>query len=155
MSQPLDKLRFFKKQLTMKSFSRPYKLVFTNGCFDILHAGHLHLLKTAKSFGDILIVGINSDSSIKELKGPTRPIQDQHERRMQLLMLPWVNSVEIFDEPTPLELIEKVKPDILVKGGDYKIEQVVGNHLCRVEIVPTLGNFSTSRLVAKINGGQI
>jgi D-beta-D-heptose 7-phosphate kinase/D-beta-D-heptose 1-phosphate adenosyltransferase len=133
-------------------YRRPYKLVFTNGCFDILHAGHLHLLKTARSFGDRLIVGINSDASVSALKGPTRPIQSQDARRLQLSMLPWVDQVEIFDEPTPLNLIRQFEPDVIVKGGDYQSHEVVGCDLACVEIVPLLPGFSTTSLVNKMIG---
>lgn len=136
-------------------FPRPYRMIFTNGCFDILHAGHLHLLKTAKSLSGRLVVGINSDASVSALKGPTRPIQNQEARRLQLSLLPWVDQVEIFDEPTPLELIRALKPDVIVKGGDYQAHQVVGADLAEVVIiVPTLEGFSTSSLVARINAGQ-
>lgn len=136
-------------------FPRPYRMIFTNGCFDILHAGHLHLLKTAKSLSGRLVVGINSDASVSALKGPTRPIQNQEARRLQLSLLPWVDQVEIFDEPTPLELIRALEPDVIVKGGDYQAHQVVGADLAKVVIiVPTLEGFSTSSLVARINAGQ-
>lgn len=138
----------------MPIFPRPYRMIFTNGCFDILHAGHLHLLKTAKSLGDRLVVGINSDASVAALKGHSRPIQNQEARRLQLSLLPWVDQVEIFDEPTPLELIRNLKPDVIVKGGDYQAHQVVGADLAEVVIVPTLEGFSTSSLVARINAGQ-
>ena len=139
----------------MNSFSRPYRMIFTNGCFDILHAGHLHLLKTAKSLGDRLVVGINSDASVAALKGPTRPIQNQEARRMQLSMLPWVDQVEIFDAPTPIELIRSLRPDIIVKGGDYHPSLVVGADLAQVVIVPTLAGYSTSILVSRVNAGQV
>jgi D-beta-D-heptose 7-phosphate kinase / D-beta-D-heptose 1-phosphate adenosyltransferase len=126
-------------------------LVFANGCFDVLHAGHLHLLKTARNMGQKLIVGINSDQSVKALKGSDRPIHSAAERRNQLLLLPWVDQVIVFDEPTPLELIKKIKPDIIVKGGDYQPHEVVGHELARVEIVPLAKGLSTSRIISQIN----
>jgi D-beta-D-heptose 7-phosphate kinase / D-beta-D-heptose 1-phosphate adenosyltransferase len=124
-------------------------LVFANGCFDVLHAGHLHVLKTARSLGQKLVVGINSDDSVKSLKGPTRPIHSAQERMRQLLLLPWVDQVIVFDEPTPLELIKKLKPDIIVKGGDYQPHQVVGHGLARVEIIPLVKDLSTSRIISQ------
>jgi len=102
------------------------KIVFTNGCFDILHAGHIRYLSEAKSLGDILVVGINSDKSVKELKGPSRPINSLSDRALILSELRYVDYVVSFEEQTPLELIKIIMPDILVKGGDYTVETVVG-----------------------------
>lgn len=103
------------------------KIVFTNGCFDLLHIGHVTYLEEAKKLGDILIVGINSDKSVKKLKGPSRPIQNENDRSEILAALKSVDHTFIFDEETPLNLIKNVKPDVLVKGGDWKIEQIVGS----------------------------
>ncbi|MDH5581400.1 MAG: D-glycero-beta-D-manno-heptose 1-phosphate adenylyltransferase [Bdellovibrionales bacterium] len=103
------------------------KIIFTNGCFDILHSGHVQYLNEAKSLGDILVVGLNSDRSVKDLKGPLRPINSEKDRKFILENLKSVDFVEIFDQPTPLELIQNVRPDILVKGGDWKVEQIVGS----------------------------
>lgn len=103
------------------------KIVFTNGCFDLLHIGHVTYLEEAKKLADILIVGVNSDSSVKVLKGPTRPIQNEHDRSEILAALKAVNHTVIFSEDTPLNLIKQIKPDVLVKGGDWKIEQIVGS----------------------------
>ena len=103
------------------------KIVFTNGCFDILHVGHIRYLSEAKSLGDILVIGINSDKSVKELKGPSRPINSLSDRALILSELRYVDYVVSFEEQTPLELIKIIMPDILVKGGDYKIETVVGS----------------------------
>jgi len=103
------------------------KIVFTNGCFDILHAGHIRYLSEAKSLGDILVVGINSDKSVKELKGPSRPINSLSDRALILSELRYVDYVVSFEEQTPLELIKIIMPDILVKGGDYTVETVVGS----------------------------
>lgn len=103
------------------------KIVFTNGCFDLLHIGHVRYLEQAKSLGDILVVGINSDSSVKRLKGPTRPIQNENDRAEILASLKAVDHTIIFDEDTPLRLIQNVNPNLLVKGGDWKIDQIVGS----------------------------
>lgn len=102
------------------------KIVFTNGCFDILHKGHVAYLNEAKKLGDVLFVGINSDSSVKKLKGPTRPINNENDRKFVLSNLRCVDAVEIFSEETPLDLINLVRPLVLVKGGDWKIDQIVG-----------------------------
>ena len=104
------------------------KIVFTNGCFDILHRGHATYLAEARKLGDVLVVGLNSDESVKRLKGEERPINNQDDRKFLLEQLRFVDFVEIFHEDTPLNLILKIKPTILVKGGDWKIEQIVGSH---------------------------
>ena len=103
------------------------KLVFTNGCFDILHRGHVSYLNSARELGDFLIVGLNSDTSVKRLKGETRPINDEDDRKFVLENLKAVDFVEIFEEDTPLELIKQVCPNILVKGGDWRPDQIVGS----------------------------
>ena len=103
------------------------KVVFTNGCFDLLHIGHVRYLEQAKSLGDILVVGINSDLSVQKLKGPTRPIQNENDRAEILASLKAVDHTVIFTEETPLRLIQQVKPDLLVKGGDWKPDQIVGS----------------------------
>ncbi len=103
------------------------KIVFTNGCFDLLHIGHVTYLEEAKKLGDILIVGINTDASVRVLKGPTRPIQNENDRSAILAALKAVDHTILFSEDTPLSLIKKIKPDVLVKGGDWKIEQIVGS----------------------------
>jgi len=102
------------------------KIVFTNGCFDILHAGHIAYLKEAKTLGDILIIGLNSDVSIKKIKGPERPIQDELTRMVILESLKMVDHVCLFEEETPLSLIENIVPDVLVKGGDWSIDSIIG-----------------------------
>lgn len=102
------------------------KIVFTNGCFDLLHIGHVRYLQQAKSLGDILIVGINTDASVQVLKGPTRPVQNENDRAEILSSLKAVDHTVLFSEDTPIELIKLIKPDTLVKGGDWKIEQIVG-----------------------------
>ncbi len=123
------------------------KTIFTNGCFDILHRGHVELLLFCKSIGDIVIVGINSDRSVKELKGQTRPINSQEDRKFLLESLSCIDKVVIFDEDTPINIIKQIKPDIIVKGGDYSIEEVVGNNLAKVVIFNTVGEYSTTKTI--------
>ena len=126
-------------------------VVWTNGVFDILHKGHFELLKFAKQQGDILIVGINSDASVKRLKGDDRPFNNALIREQQLLQLPWVDKVVVFEEDTPIEAIKNNGPDIIVKGGDYTVATTVGNELADVKIFPTVKGFSTSNIVDKVN----
>jgi D-beta-D-heptose 7-phosphate kinase/D-beta-D-heptose 1-phosphate adenosyltransferase len=121
--------------------------VFTNGVFDILHTGHFELLAEAKSLGDKLVVGINSDASVKRLKGEDRPINNAVKRVRQLEILPWVDRVVLFSDDTPYELIKKLKPHVIVKGGDYTVEQVVGYDLADVHIVNTVEGYSTTRII--------
>jgi len=131
------------------------KVVFTNGCFDLLHVGHLHVLRQAAALGDVLLVAVNSDESVRRLKGETRPLIDQHDRTALLAALDCVDAVVVFDEDTPLELIQEVRPDVLVKGGDYERDQVVGHDVIQewggtVELVPLLPGHSTTNLVDRI-----
>lgn len=127
------------------------KIVFTNGCFDILHAGHVKSIEFAKSKGDILIIGLNSDTSIKRIKGPKRPINKQADRAIVLSALEAVDSVCVFSQDTPLELIKIVKPDILVKGADYKNKEVVGSEYAgKVVLFPLLKGRSTTNLINKM-----
>jgi D-beta-D-heptose 7-phosphate kinase/D-beta-D-heptose 1-phosphate adenosyltransferase len=123
------------------------RVIFTNGVFDILHKGHFELLNEARSLGDKLIVGINSDASVKRLKGETRPINNQIKRISQLEILPWVDQVVVFDEDTPYELIKQINPHVIVKGGDYTVEQVVGHDLADVHIVKTVEGYSTTKII--------
>ena len=125
-------------------------VVFTNGCFDILHIGHLKLLRHARSLGNKLIVAINSDASVKRLKGETRPINSQETRKETLEQLGIVDEVIIFDEETPYETIKKIKPNIIVKGGDYTVETVVGNDLAEVAIFPKVEGYSTTQIIKDI-----
>jgi D-beta-D-heptose 7-phosphate kinase/D-beta-D-heptose 1-phosphate adenosyltransferase len=124
-------------------------VVFTNGVFDILHKGHLELLKEARSLGSKLVVGINSDASVKRLKGESRPINDERTRVEQLEVLPWVDEVFVFNDDTPYNLIKKLKPALIVKGGDYTVETVVGHDLAPVHLVPTVQGYSTTRIIEK------
>ena len=133
------------------------KIVFTNGCFDILHIGHLRYLKEAKSLGDILIVGINDDKSIKNIKGQERPINNLNIRMEMLANLNFIDYILPFSEDTPLELIKKIFPDVLVKGGDYKENQIVGAEFVKskngiVKVIPLTKGFSTTNLITKIKG---
>jgi D-beta-D-heptose 7-phosphate kinase/D-beta-D-heptose 1-phosphate adenosyltransferase len=130
------------------------KIVFTNGCFDWLHVGHVRYLQQARSLGDILVVGINSDASVSRLKGPTRPVQTESDRAEILAGLAAVNFTAIFTEDTPLELIKKVKPDILVKGGDWKPENIVGSDFVlsyggKVQSLQFVDGKSTTSLIKK------
>jgi D-beta-D-heptose 7-phosphate kinase/D-beta-D-heptose 1-phosphate adenosyltransferase len=130
------------------------RITFTNGCFDLLHIGHITLLETARREGDRLVVGINSDCSVRGLKGETRPIVGERERAQILASLSAVDAVVIFDEPTPLRVIEALRPDVIVKGGDYTEGTVVGAKEVRswggrVKIVPTVEGFSTTSIIEK------
>ena len=131
------------------------KIVFTNGCFDILHAGHVRYLRQAAQLGDVLIVGLNSDASVRRLKGPERPVNAQEDRVMTLSALEFVDYVTVFEEDTPLETIAACRPDTLTKGGDYRAEDVVGNELVQswggnVSILPYLPGHSTTGIVSKL-----
>ena len=131
------------------------KISFTNGCFDILHRGHIASLSEAAAEADFLVVGVNSDSSTKKLKGPGRPVNDEQSRALILAALLIVDAVVIFEEDTPLELIKALKPDVIVKGGDYTIEKIVGAEEViayggKVVINPIVQGFSTTGLIGKI-----
>ena len=130
------------------------KIVFTNGCFDVLHRGHIEYLKASKALGTRLIVGLNSDASVKKLK-PGRPINNQEDRKAVLLALRFVDQVEIFDEDTPLELIRYINPDVITKGGDYRPEQVVGFGLVpQTVIIPFLDGYSSTRIINATQGNS-
>ena len=135
-------------------------IVFTNGCFDLLHVGHIALLEDCRRFGSKLILGLNADASVSRLKGPTRPIVGERERARVMAALAAVDAVVVFAEDTPMELIRSLRPDVLVKGGDYTIETVVGHAEViaaggRVEIVPTVEGFSTTNILKKLAGEPI
>ena len=134
-----------------KAKAQGKKIVFTNGCFDILHAGHVSSIEFAKSKGDILVLGLNSDTSIKRLKGPKRPINKQADRALVIAALGAVDAVCIFTQDTPLELIKLVKPDVLVKGADYKNKEVVGSQFAgKVVLFPLVKGRSTTNLINKM-----
>ena len=140
------------KEFLQKSESK--KIVFTNGCFDILHRGHVTYLNEAKKLGDLLLIGLNSDRSVRGLKGDNRPINKEKDRKYVLENLKAVDFVEIFDEQTPLNLINQVKPQVLVKGGDWKIEDIVGSKEVlswggRVLSLNFVEGFSTTKIIEK------
>ncbi len=130
-------------------------VVFTNGCFDLLHRGHVHMLRAAKASGDILIVAINSDRSVQAIKGPSRPVLAESDRVELIAAMEMVNYVVLFDEPDPYALIAELTPDVLVKGGDWSAKEIIGADVVekkggRVVVVPYLKGFSTSELIEKI-----
>jgi rfaE bifunctional protein nucleotidyltransferase chain/domain len=147
---PLDRMRQQVKEWQGEGLT----VVFTNGCFDLLHVGHVTLIDDARREGDRLILAINSDASVSALKGPSRPIVNQHARARVLAALAAVDAVVVFDEPTPLELMVALQPDVIVKGGDYIADEIVGAREVkswggRVKIVPFVDGFSTTKLIAK------
>jgi len=144
-----DEAKFFLEK------SRKQTIVFTNGCFDILHRGHVSYLNEAKKLGHLLFIGLNSDASVKRLKGDSRPINGEKDRKFILENLRCVDFVEVFDEETPLQLIELVKPQILVKGGDWSIDKIVGSDFVlslggKVLSLPFVDGFSTTNTIHKI-----
>jgi D-glycero-beta-D-manno-heptose 1-phosphate adenylyltransferase len=144
----------------LESFIHWWRLInktiaFTNGVFDLIHEGHIKILSEAASFADILVVGINSDASVKRIKGEERPVHNQQTRAIILASLIMVDAVIVFEEDTPLHLIKKIMPDVLVKGGDYKTENIVGapeviSNGGIVEIIPLLPGFSTTSTIEKM-----
>ena len=139
-------------QYTIEWRKKNTNIVFTNGCFDLLHQGHLDLLTKASTYGDILIVGLNSDSSVKKIKGKERPIENEKNRSKNLLKLKYVNYVIIFNSETPLDLIKTIMPNVLVKGGDYNDTTIVGSKEVisnggKVKIIPLTEGYSTSAII--------
>lgn len=135
------------------------KIVFTNGCFDILHLGHVDYLSKAADFGNILIIGVNSDASTRRLKGPNRPINDEISRSMLLSSLHFTDAIIIFDEETPYELIKLVRPDVLMKGSDYNLSNIVGADIVKsynglVQTIEFLPGYSTSIIEERIKSGD-
>lgn len=134
---------------------KDYKIVFTNGCFDLLHKGHVEYLAKAADHGDILVVGMNSDDSVKRIKGDSRPVQDESSRTMTLASLKMVTLVVVFEEDTPYNLIKDIKPDVLVKGADYNEDDIVGSDIVKenggeIVTVDLTEGYSTSNIIAKI-----
>ncbi len=132
-----------------------HKIVFTNGCFDLLHRGHIATLLAAAEAGDKVVVGLNTDASVQQLKGPTRPMQQEDDRAFIMAAQAYVDAVVLFDEETPLELIQAIQPDIIVKGGDYTPESVVGKEVVaarggKVVIVPLEADRSTTNIISKM-----
>jgi len=160
----MDKLEIIQKKIVDRenlqhvlSFWRfkNYKIVFTNGCFDILHRGHIEYLAKAASLGDVLFLGLNSDVSVRQIKGASRPIQDENSRALILASLQFINLVVLFSEDTPYELIKIVQPDILVKGADYKPEDIVGYDIVKakggeVVTIPFVDGYSTTGILARV-----
>jgi D-beta-D-heptose 7-phosphate kinase/D-beta-D-heptose 1-phosphate adenosyltransferase len=133
-------------------------VVFTNGCFDLLHPGHVSYLDEARRLGDHLVVGVNTDASVQRLKGPGRPLVAQDDRALVVAALAAVDGVTLFDEDTPLALIEALKPDVLVKGGDYELDTIVGREAVEsaggeVRVIPFVAGHSTSELIQRIRSG--
>lgn len=136
-----------------------YKIVFTNGCFDIIHRGHIEYLSKAADLGNILIVGLNSDSSVRKIKGESRPVQDEEARKIILASLHFVDAVIVFDEETPYSLINLIKPDIIVKGSDYAPEEIVGYTLVKeyggkVVTIELTEGYSTTNIIERIKGSN-
>ncbi|ACD66234.1 MAG TPA: D-glycero-beta-D-manno-heptose 1-phosphate adenylyltransferase [Sulfurihydrogenibium sp.] len=141
--------------IIQKEREKGKKIVFTNGCFDIIHAGHVDYLEKAKSLGDFLVVGLNSDESVKRLKGPTRPVNPVEQRKKVLQALKPVDLVIVFEEDTPERLIKEIKPDVLVKGGDWKIENIVGADFVmsyggKVYTIDFVYDTSTTKIIEKV-----
>ncbi len=150
-SQLIDQLNAWQKE--------GCKIVFSNGCFDILHLGHIDYLARAADFGDKMVIGLNTDSSVSKIKGPTRPINDERSRGMVLAALEFVSAIILFDEPTPYELIRLVQPDVLVKGADYKPEEIVGYDIVTakggsVKTIPFVDGYSTTKIEQRIRNAQ-
>ena len=156
VQQKIMTLTELKRQVDVWSL-KSKRIVFTNGCFDLIHAGHIHLLSRARSFGDVLIVGLNTDASVSKLK-PGRPLQDEATRALIMASFTVTDAVILFNEETPLELINSLRPDVLVKGGDYTKATVVGSDLVEsyggnVELVNLLEGFSTSGIIGRMKSG--
>lgn len=143
-----------QRHLTLWRF-KGKKIVFTNGCFDILHLGHIDYLMKAADAGDVMIIGLNTDASVRKLKGEGRPVNDEQARALILASLVFVSAVVLFDEDTPYNLIQKIQPDVLVKGNDYKIEDIAGHDIVlakggKVITVDLLSGYSTTGLIEKL-----
>ena len=147
----LNKLDSFLAYLRFKN----QKIVFTNGCFDIIHRGHIEYLAQAASYGDVLIIGLNTDSSVQQIKGINRPVQDEYARAITLASMQFVNAVILFDEETPYNLIKKVQPDILIKGSDYKADEIVGYDIVKAKggeviTIDFIDGYSTTSIINKL-----
>lgn len=164
----MDKFELIKSKIQTKDEINPLlsywqfkdkKVVFTNGCFDILHRGHVEYLAKAASLGDIMILGLNTDASIRRLKGEGRPIQDESSRALIIAALQFIDHVIMFDEDTPYELIKFIRPDILVKGSDYKVEDIVGYDIVKakggkIHTIDFVEGHSTTNIINTLNGKQ-
>ncbi len=154
VSSKIRALRELKK-MTAAAQSEGKKVVFTNGCFDLLHCGHLHLLREAKKLGDLLVVALNSDSSIKKIKGPSRPILPETERAELIASLEMVDYVTSFDDPEPFVAIKELRPNVLVKGGDWSKENIVGTDTVEgdggeVVVIPYMKGYSSTQIIERI-----
>jgi rfaE bifunctional protein nucleotidyltransferase chain/domain len=143
------------KTIAAQAKNEGKKIVFTNGCFDLLHRGHVQLLREAKSLGDILIVALNSDRSVRQIKGPDRPILPEEERAELIAALEMVDYVTMFDEPDPLNVIRELRPDVLAKGGDWAEDNIVGRELVesyggKVAVIPYLKGHSTTEIIERM-----
>lgn len=162
MSAPVSPTeKVLSREEFLARFGRPrdHRLVFTNGCFDILHRGHVEYLHQARSLGEALVVGINTDSSVERLKGPGRPIVPQGDRALVVAAMESVTAVTLFHEDTPRELLAALLPDVLVKGGDYSPEQIIGRDEVEaaggvVHVIPYIEGRSTSELIHRIQDSQ-
>ena len=152
-SKILDKERLLVKLTDWKEEEK--KIVFTNGCFDLIHLGHIEVIARSADLGDILIIGVNTDNSIKRLKGKNRPIVEEISRAKQLAALEFVDAVVFFDQDTPIDLIKMINPNVITKGGDYNTDQVIGNDIVtqnngEVVIIPLIQGCSTTSILEKI-----
>ena len=152
-SKILDKERLLVKLTDWKEEDK--KIVFTNGCFDLIHLGHIEVIARSADLGDILIIGVNTDNSIKRLKGKNRPIVEEISRAKQLAALEFVDAVVFFDQDTPMDLIKMINPNVITKGGDYNTDQVIGNDIVtqnngEVVIIPLTQGYSTTSILEKI-----
>jgi D-glycero-beta-D-manno-heptose 1-phosphate adenylyltransferase len=159
----MDKFELIKSKIVSKETLEPLlnvmkfkskTVVFSNGCFDILHRGHVEYLSKSASLGNVMIIGLNSDASVRRLKGPNRPVQDEQSRAMILASLQFVNYVVLFDEDTPYKLIDFIKPDILVKGSDYKEDEIVGADIVKknggkVITIDLVEGYSTTSIIER------
>ena len=155
------KLKSFEeiKAIVNQARKNGKRVAFTNGCFDLLHRGHVHVLRQAKACGDLLIVGINSDESVKQIKGPARPVLPEWDRCELLSAMEMVDFVTLFNEPNPHDLISAVRPDVLVKGGDWNAEKIIGADVVeetggRVVVVPYIKGFSTTEIIERIKNSD-
>lgn len=156
---PIDKVMDWARARAWRATLGARSLVFTNGVFDLLHPGHIDVLLGARREGEALVVGVNSDASVRRIKGPGRPIRNERERAVVLAALGMVDAVVIFEQDTPLELIQALQPDVLVKGGDYSEATIVGADVVksrggRVVVVPTTPGQSTTHIVEKLRGDR-
>ena len=155
------KLKSFEeiKSIVVRARNNGKRVAFTNGCFDLLHRGHVHVLRAARACADLLIVGINSDQSVKQIKGPARPVLPESDRCELVGAMEMVDFVVLFNEPDPYSLISAIRPDVLVKGGDWNTDKIIGADLVeeaggRVVVVPYIKGFSTTEIIERIKNSD-